>query len=288
MAKPFDATTKKLVETRPADWLALLGITGTPVAVMDADLATVTTDADRVLRIGDPAERLAHLEFESGKDGANVPRRLLRYNALLDYQHGLPVQSAVILLQRESDSPRITGRLERRRADGSIYLTFEYTAVRVWQLDAEALLSGGLATLPLAPLTNVATPDLPTVVRRMQTRIDAEAATTEEAGTLWVATYILLGLKYPQGLAGELLKGVRQMEESVTYQAILAEGAARGRDEGRASEAREIILRLGGKRFGAPSARAAAAIQAITSVERLEALVDRLLEAESWDELLAG
>jgi len=41
---------------------------------------------------------------------------------------------------------------------------------------------------------------------------------------LWTATYVLMGLKYPSAFTEQLLRGVRQMKESVTYQAILAEG----------------------------------------------------------------
>ena len=75
------------------------------------------------------------------------------------------------------------------------------------------------------------------------------------------------------------------MKESVTYQMILAEGEQKGRDEGQAVEARSLILRLGRKRFGEPAAFVEAALVAEASVEALERLAERLLEAESWDEL---
>jgi hypothetical protein len=39
-------------------------------------------------------------------------------------------------------------------------------------------------------------------------------------------------------------------------------------------------------RFGPPSAAARAALEAITAIERLEALTERLLDAESWEELI--
>ena len=38
MAKPFDVTTKQLVELHPADWLAYAGLPPAPVDVVDADL----------------------------------------------------------------------------------------------------------------------------------------------------------------------------------------------------------------------------------------------------------
>src|SRR5712691_5118076 len=48
-----------------------------------------------------------------------------------------------------------------------------------------------------------------------------------------------LGLRYPRDLTAELLRGVRAMKESVTYQAILEEGREEGREMGR-EEGREM------------------------------------------------
>lgn len=72
------------------------------------------------------------------------------------------------------------------------------------------------------------------------------------------------------------------MKESTTYQAILEEGAALGE----AREARKILLRQGSKRFGSPDAKIRATIEAITSLDRLKQLAERLLEVETREELL--
>ena len=69
------------------------------------------------------------------------------------------------------------------------------------------------------------------------------------------------------------------MEESTTYQAIITRG--------RIDEARKILLRQGSKRFAPADARARAAVEAITDIDRLEKLTERLLDVSSWDELLA-
>ena len=74
------------------------------------------------------------------------------------------------------------------------------------------------------------------------------------------------------------------MKESTTYQAILEEGEAIGE----AREARKLLLRQGEKRFGEPSAQTQAAIEAVSSLEQLEIMAVRLLEAENWAELLQG
>src|SRR5438874_956004 len=124
-------------------------------------------------------------------------------------------------------------------------------------------LAGGVGTLPLAPLAAVKEPELPAVIRRMKERVSAEAPPGEEA-VLWTATYVLMGLRYDEALADELLRGVLAMEESVTYQAIIRKGKAEGRAEGeakgRAEGAQRILVRIGTKALGNPDAETTAAI----------------------------
>ena len=152
MATPFDATTKELVRFRPQDWLQLLGLPPAPCQLVDADLATVSTEADRLIRVQGDTPYLVHIEFQAGHDGNSVPGRLLRYNVLALVQTSLPVVSFVILLGPKADSPMLTGRLVQQHPNGSPYLTFEYGVLRLWQLPVAVLLRGGLSTLPLALL----------------------------------------------------------------------------------------------------------------------------------------
>jgi predicted transposase YdaD len=153
-----------------------------------------------------------------------------------------------------------------------------YRVIRLWQQPVESILAGGIATLPLAPLTDTRQQDLPGVVQRMQNRLVAEAS-RPLAAKLWSATYVLMGLRFPEALAERLLQGVLSMEESVTYQAILKRGGI--------AEARRTLLRIGTKRFGAPDADTQAAITALNDLNRLEELHERALDVSSWQELLA-
>jgi predicted transposase YdaD len=93
---------------------------------------------------------------------------------------------------------------------------------------------------------------------------------------------------YPDSIAKALLEGVRKMKESTTYQAILREGKAEGKAEGRLEEAKRILLRQGRKRFGQPKAAVKSKIDAIADLAQLERLSDRILDANSWDELIDG
>jgi len=157
--------------------------------------------------------------------------------------------------------------------------------LRVWTLDLESILRGGLGTLPLAPLAGVAASDLPAVIDRIKHRLDREA-TSEQSGLLWAATNILMGLVFPRDLAARLLQGVRAMKESVTYQAILDEGRAEGEAKGLVMGEKQLLLRLGRRRLGEPDASVIAAIEAIADARRIEQMGDRLIDAASWEELI--
>jgi hypothetical protein len=150
----------------------------------------------------------------------------------------------------------------------------------------DEILAGGMGTLPLAPLAAVKRPELPKVIQRMKDRARAALPPSEEA-VLWTATYVLLGLRLDEALAKEILKGVREMKESVTYQAIIREGKAEGLAEGVIREAQRILLLMGTNAFGAPDAPTEAALAAIVDRERLEMLIQQVAKAKSWQDLLA-
>ena len=78
MPKQFDATLKELAESYPSDWLTQLDLPATgPVALVDADVSTITAQADKVLRVGGLSPWLLHLELQASRD-LELPRRLLR------------------------------------------------------------------------------------------------------------------------------------------------------------------------------------------------------------------
>ncbi len=85
------------------------------------------------------------------------------------------------------------------------------------------------------------------------------------------------------------------MEDSVTYQAIIRkgflqgflQGFQQGFQQGALQEAKETLLRLGPKRFGEPQAATVAAVEAIDDLGRLKRLRSSLLDAASWEDLLA-
>jgi predicted transposase YdaD len=93
-----------------------------------------------------------------------------------------------------------------------------------------------------------------------------------------------------QGVSAMIL-GIRGIEESSVYQDIFAQGEAkgeaRGEARGRAEEAREAVLTVGRKRLGQPDDGVLGKINAINEVDRLNSLLDRILDVSNWEELLS-
>ncbi|MBW3597972.1 MAG: hypothetical protein KY475_11935 [Planctomycetes bacterium] len=278
MSHVYDASTKYLLDARLADWLPLCGYsTSAQVEVIDADLATVTAAADRVLRVNEDPAWLLHVELQSSRD-PDFADRLPAYNILLERRHHRRVRTVAVLLRQAADAPELSGVHQRGFPGESPYLTFHYHVVRLWELPPETFLSGGLGIVPLAPLAAVSEDELPAVVHRMEERI-GEAATPDEGGVLWTAATVLMGLRYSKALAAELLRGVHGMKDSVTYQAIVEEGEVKA--------LHKILLVQGAKRFGPPNEFIEQALRSITEVDRLNDLAGRILDVSSWEELLA-
>jgi predicted transposase YdaD len=199
----------------------------------------------------------------------------------LEDRHEVGVRSGVVLLHPESDSPQLTGLYERRFPSEEPYLTFRYQVVRVWRLPPQPLLSGGLALLPLAPISAVTEAQLPGIIQRMERRLSSRRG-RKQAPVIWAAAYVLLGLRFSRALAEQLLRGVVAMKESVTYQAIVEEGITKGA----LAEAKKVLRLQGDDAFGPPDARTAAAIERLDDLTRLEELLKRVRTAASWQELL--
>jgi predicted transposase YdaD len=280
MSLPYDAISKGLVEIDPASWPALAGHAGGAVEVIDADISTVTGASDKVLRIRGKPPWLMDLNFQRGPD-ASLPRRTHQDNALLEDRHELLVRSVVVLLTPAANLSAIDGRYLRAFPGEEPHLDFRYQVIRVWQLPVQSLLTGGLGTLPLAPISAVTEAELPGVVAQMKQRLarETQPARAEE---LWTATYVLMGLRYQAALVSQLLQGVLEMEESVTYQAIIRKGEAKGKRE----EARKSLLLVGKECLGVPPKVVLTTIEAIDDLARLEQLIVQAMKAKSWEALL--
>ena len=161
-------------------------------------------------------------------------------------------------------------------------MDFTYEVIRLWRQSVKRFLTGGLGTLPLAPLCQLPAgmsvkKGLASVIQQVVERLEREAP-PEDRARLLSATYVLTGLRVSSDVADRLFQGVGAMKESSTYQAIIKEGEVRA--------LQKTLLRLGRDRLGRPTEAVQAEIAALTDVERLERMTSRLLVVSSWQELV--
>jgi hypothetical protein len=90
--------------------------------------------------------------------------------------------------------------------------------------------------------------------------------------------YVLTGLRVRRDAVTRIFGGIRVMQESDTYLAILDEGQEKG--------ARDLLLIVGEERFGPPTESAKAQLDAVTDLPRLKRMGRRAVTASGWQEIL--
>ena len=282
MGMTFDATLKDMGRESPRGFLAAFDREPVlPTRLLNVDLSTVTTAADLLIGLGDPLAEVVHLDFQASA-AAWKHADILAYNALAFTQYHVPVHSLVVLLRPEAAHGNMTGAVRYAPRPGRGSMDFSYELIPLWKRPAAELLAGDLGVVPLAMLGRLPeglpmAEGLASVARQIAQRVEQEAEPARVKKLLTDA-YLLTGLRVRRPVANQVFRGVRVMQESDTYLAII--------DEGREKQAKAVLLRLGAKRFGPADDSVQAGLNAITDLERLDRQIDRLQEAASWQDLL--
>lgn len=278
----YDAALKHTLSMFAADWAHFLGVPeGIRVEAIDVDLSNVSQMADKLLRVFAEPPYLLHIEPHSYSDEL-LDSRILQYQSAARHRELLEVHSVVLLLYPRAWGPKNRGGIESFSPIPGCRLDFRYRVIRVWELPVEAILEAGVGLLPLAPLADVTAEGLPTVIEAMSQRMTNEVPRTE-AMELWTATHILMGIKFGRPVTNMMLRSVReQMKDSPTYIEILEEGIEKGGTEAMQS----MLLRLGEHSFGPVPAEIRRRIRVISDHDKLDALLLRLLDVETWNALL--
>jgi hypothetical protein len=142
--KPFDASTKFLVEMQPEDWIAFLQLPSGKTSLVDADLSTITAAGDKIVYVeSERGSYGVYFEFQAGAD-PEFASRLWKYNVLYTDKLGVTIRSVAFLLRSFDKHRAITGRFTRRDPLGELVHDFRYDVVRVWQLPPEVFLTAVL------------------------------------------------------------------------------------------------------------------------------------------------
>jgi predicted transposase YdaD len=198
----------------------------------------------------------------------------------------VPVHTILVLLRPQAAHPNTDGQVSYAARPGRGRMHFEYEVVRLWERPAERLLAGELGLAPLAVLgklpTGAALEDgLASLVRKLVDRLTDEAQ-HEQAIKLLTTALLLSGLRVDRNVARRIFRGIPMLEESDTYLMILEQGEERG--EERAT--RRHIQLVGEERLGAADEAIREQLATITDPERLERMLRRAVNADTWQEIL--
>src|SRR4051812_13220231 len=113
MPGPIDDALKHLTELSPRDWVLRGGWPAAAVALIDADIGTISVAADKAIHVAGTPDWLLSVDFQAGHDSLAKLPDLLLYNSALFKRHRLLVRPLLVLLDRRADSRRLTGLYER-------------------------------------------------------------------------------------------------------------------------------------------------------------------------------
>jgi hypothetical protein len=209
MAKQFDATLNSLIDLGPQDWAncfaRLCGIPPGPSTVLDTDLATAV-QADRLFRIDGESPTLLHLELESSPR-SGIPRELMRYNILSDFQQDLPVETVLILLRPKALARDQTGVYRRSGVRGNLIAEFRYSVIKVWEHPVEFWLENGLGLSPLSVITDEAEANFQDALFRFEGYLKRNHVERPLAQRLVHSSFILCGLRYAREMSSICTEG---------------------------------------------------------------------------------
>lgn len=257
--------------------------------LIDTELAAETQRADSVILHAGSATKsnqLLHLEFQSRPD-RQMPERMLEYWIRLWRLHGKPIHQVVLYLKK-TNSPLV--QVDQLQVGDTRH---RYGVVRLWEQD------------PLPLLQN------PALLPDRVAAIENPVLQKEIAG----GCHLLAGLGFSQELINAYFTmGI--LDDSVTYQAAVAEYTRRGRLEGEQrgrqqglkegerqgkvrglqlglnqglnqglrQEAQSLVLRQLPRRCGQLSHEQELAVRALP-LEKLEALAEALLDFDGPEAL---
>ncbi len=249
----MDQGIKRLIQTHPADVLALalpgaehLGVLSTDIA---AEPQLMLDTLQRIRYQG--VECAANIEAEA-RPRPDMPRRCFEYGARASIIHNLPVISIVLWLEPGGAVPASPYEL---RVGDHLIATWHFIGIEVYRLNASDLLARGeVGLLPLIAFTEDG--------KSLETVEAAANAVQERAPAKDMAELELLlalfsarnlGTEPVMGLIRRLFMNREILEESPLYHWLMQKATEQGMAQGEERGLREAVLILLRGRFGEPT-----------------------------------
>jgi hypothetical protein len=225
--------------------------------------------SDNLFRVRDDwSEAAVHVEIE--RDWRpEMPGRLFDYATAAVAATGLTVWSVVLLLRPGGHPPEGTGTYRLRGVGGDAFV-FCYHVVPLWQLDARAMLARlGPRGAPFCVAMSGADERL---VRAAAEAVRAGGELTGgEQQTTMQLLYIMTAAILGSGTARRIFHMMEWLIQDPNVQELVREWEDKGRDTGRAEEARRLLYKVLAVRSFAVTSDVRARIDGEPDVDHLEA-----------------
>ncbi|MCI0701181.1 MAG: hypothetical protein L0241_08865 [Planctomycetia bacterium] len=285
MRQDKDRSGKWLLTHHGDSVLRLAGITGfSSWRALQTETVAPRRLPDGLIELrfrGESEPTLVLVEIETYPD-ADVDRQLLDDLMLIAVDRNV-VPEVVSLVLKPKGKLTVAGNSERTSPRGQTRISGSWPVVRLWELEAEALLAvGDVGLVPWVSLTRT-TLEPEELMTRCRDRIVQVPDANDRAGLIAV-TQILAGLAFPDRRFLNLFGGpqvmiespvldevkelIRQRLEAEVTNKVTAEVAAKTRE----AVLREAVIAVLEARFGALPAERLAALHAVTEEARLRAL----------------
>jgi hypothetical protein len=254
----------------------------------------------RVRRRGLRGPLLVHVEIEA-RARSGIARRLRAYSAQIQARHDAPVLSVLLTLRGGKPGPCIEiveDGLGGPHLSPFRYVSFGLSGCRAADyLEKEVPLAWGLAALmdhrplsraqhKLACLRRIAGGDLTDqqrflLVNCVETYLQLSAAETEELAALQPRPRDQEAKTMSMTWADRMVRKGREEGLRLGEQ----KGLQKGREQGRREAMRDMLLLQMGRRFGPLPEEVRRQVEGIASVKRLTRLTERVLVAQSLDDM---
>jgi predicted transposase/invertase (TIGR01784 family) len=229
----YDNICKVLAATFPTDFATWLLGRPVPLTKLEpTELLSEPIRADSVIFL-ESSEIILHIEFQTDTD-PKIPVRMINYCLRLHSKFpNRQIHQVVIYLKRT------TSQLAYETEFNLPNTRHKFNVIRLWEQPTE-IFERYLGLLPFAPLSNTDDPEetLKQVANQIKNISDQNLQSHISA-----STYITSGLVLNKEIIDRLLRS-EIMKESVTYQAILEEGEAKGKAEGEVQAIRQVAINM--------------------------------------------
>ncbi len=229
----FDNICKFLVENFASDfatWLLGKPITLTKLSPSELSLEPIRADALILLQ---SEEIVLHLEFQT-QPKIDIPFRMIDYRLRVYRRFPQKQMRQVVIYLQQTNSELV------QQTTFALEDTFHrFQVIRLWEQPTDNFFqSPGL--LPFAVLSQA---DNPTETLRQVAEQISQINDQRTQSNIATSAFILAGLVLNKDIIQQLLRR-DMMQESVTYQALIAEGRSEGIEEGIEEGIRRVAINL--------------------------------------------